>query len=32
MNDVLRMLVVPQDGNAIPATTPADAAEVKEAM
>jgi len=32
MNDVLRMLVIPQDGNALPVATPADAAEVKEAM
>lgn len=32
MNDVLRMLVIPQDGNALPIATPADAAEVKEAM
>jgi cell division protein FtsI (penicillin-binding protein 3) len=32
MNDVLRMLVIPQDGNPVPVTPPADAAEVKEAM
>jgi cell division protein FtsI (penicillin-binding protein 3) len=32
MNDVLRMLVIPQDGNAVPVATPAEAAEVKEAM
>jgi cell division protein FtsI (penicillin-binding protein 3) len=32
MNDVLRMLVIPQDGNALPVAAPADAAEVKEAM
>jgi len=32
MNDVLRMLVVPQDGHALPVAAPADAADVKEAM
>ena len=32
MNDVLRMLMVPQDGNVLPAATPAEMAEVKEAM
>ena len=32
MTDVLRMLVVPQDGHDVPVSTPADMAEVKEAM
>lgn len=32
MNDVLRMLVIPQDGSALPVPTPANTAEVKEAM
>ena len=32
MNDVLRMLAIPQDGNAVPLATPAEAAAVPEAM
>lgn len=32
MNDVLRMLVIPQDGNAMPVSNPAEMPEVKEAM
>jgi cell division protein FtsI (penicillin-binding protein 3) len=32
MNDVLRMLAIPQDGNAVPLATPTEVNAVPEAM